>query len=1454
MKHYIDSMRYLLILSFLFVLPSAGQSEITLDGSFGTGGSITGPNYLINSDMGKLMDRNLFHSFDRFNIDRTESATFTGPDTVQNIISRVTGGSQSNIDGLLRSTIPGADLFFINPAGVVFGPNATLDVTGSFHVSTADYITLSDGGRFDASNPGSSVLTVAPPSAFGFLYNSPKDITLNGSFLQVNEGYTLSLIGGNLNIRDASVYAPSGAINLIAVASSGEVSFSDAGLNVDTFAQLGEIDILNSSSDRSAVDIFTIGNVDVSGTGGGSIFIRGGQFVIDNGWIFADTWGDRNAEGIDIKISGGIVATNNSRITSKTVGGGNAGYLTVDAENLMLDSFSYISAMTDGSGNAGDVVINAGSLDLQNGSQINSFSRGAGNGGAVIVNATDSVFISGYYIDDFGDKYLSGLFCTSEGDPGGNGGYISVTTPSINMDNSALITTTSLGSGNSGNIEINVGSLSLQNGAQILSDSRGTGDGGTIVVNATDSVSISGYSEDESGTQYLSGFFCSTNFMGESGYIQIKTTSLNMDGGIISTSAYGDGNAGYAVLEVGDLNLTNYALIKSDTHGAGSGGGIEITSSNSISIQDSYITTEGHYTGESGFIMIKSPSLNITGTGTISTSAFGDGNAGYLSLNVDDLLLKDFAIIKSDIHGKGSGGAIVITAANSVSLKDYSYISTEGLFGSSGEAGYIFVEAPLLNIDSGHITSSAWGDGNAGYIELKVGDLELTNWGSIESNTWGAGYGGEININASNSISVLDNSYIASKGQWGSTGEAGFIFINAPSVFMDKGSISSDAYGEGNAGYIAMHVGDLILTNASEIKSDVWGAGLGGGININASGSVMVSDSSITTEGQYGSTGFAGYIQIDAGTFTMDNGKIASTAQGEGDAGNIELNAGDLEIKNLSVIESDTLGSGNGGFIGITASNSVTVSDNSSISTESYSSGLAGSVWIEAPYIQGDGFSVISANAHSSGNAGEVVVKADKLILKGGSQINSFSNGSGQGGGVRITATDSVTISGYFEDGEGTKYHSGLFCTANADGDGGFISITAPSLNLDNFAVVAANTGYGSGNAGNILIEVDSLSVKDGSQINSFSRGTGHGGSVIIDAANSVLISGYFKTDTGEVFNSGIFCTSEAEGNGGYIAVSTPVMTMDNSALIAANTYGSGNAGDVEINVGRLNLFNGAQINSASIGSGHAGTVSIGASDSILISGFIESNGVIYRSGLYCSAEAEGDAGYIFVTTPLMIMDGGRISVRTLGEGLGGDIEIQTGSLYLRNDAVITSSSSGSGDAGSITIMSALLRSENSSIMTSAEEALGGNISITSKDVQLTGNSAVTASVASGEGSGGNVDITTTTLVALEDSDITARADQGYGGNITINAHAVLFSDDIDLNASSNVAGREGTVEVNAPAIDISGNLADLPETFLRIEAVLPKRCAEKEEELSSFIVKGRDGLPPQPDSLLTSP
>ncbi|MBI3801587.1 MAG: filamentous hemagglutinin N-terminal domain-containing protein, partial [Deltaproteobacteria bacterium] len=348
---------------FLAYLPTGSHAQITLDGSLGPKGPLTGPAYAIDAKVGQLRGNNLFHSFGQFNVHTGESATFTGPSTVENVIGRVTGGQQSFIDGQLRSEMPKANLYLLNPSGVLFGPNATLDVPGSFHVSTADYLRMADGAKFSASLSQDSVLTSAPPAAFGFLSSNPAPITIQGSSLKVPEGKTLSVVGGDLQITGGSLSAPHGQINLVSVASAGEVipTVSEQGsdLQMEGFGRLGKIEASQGA------------HINTDGEGGGSVVIRAGRLVVDNAIISSNTQGsiDGARVGIDAQIAEDVVITNAGRIETVVAGAGNGGEVRLAAGSVDGSGSAAIGSTTaaGSTGTGGSTELKVKQLRLTDG-------------------------------------------------------------------------------------------------------------------------------------------------------------------------------------------------------------------------------------------------------------------------------------------------------------------------------------------------------------------------------------------------------------------------------------------------------------------------------------------------------------------------------------------------------------------------------------------------------------------------------------------------------------------------------------------------------------------------------------------------------------------------------------------------------------------------------------------------------------------------------------------------------------------------------------------------------------------------------------------------------------------------------------------------------------------------------------------------------------------------------
>jgi len=538
------------------------HAEVVLDGTLGASGALQGPNFAIDANFGKQVGTNLFHSFESFNLNRTESATFIGPADIGNIINRVTGGQPSSIDGLLSSKIPSADVYFLNPAGVMFGPNAQINLPGSLYISSGDYLKLGNSGRFDATAPDNSLLTVAPPSAFGFLDNTPSSITIAGSQLVLSNNAkiarlfsgedvppdTFALIGGDINIEDGQLISLGNDAHLVSVASAGEAPIDLSKWTDDTFASYGTISIIDTLGQRM------FGNIDSSGLGGGEVFIRAGQFFLDNGWIFADTYGDNAGRGININVSEMLTLQNTSRITTEVY---------ARTEQLL------------GRGDAGSITIKAGDINLTGGSQINSMSRASGNAGDITLLAQKNLSIKGA---DSAGTLRSGLLSDSLNM--GVGGEILVSADALIMEDGATMRAGTKGIVDAGNLSVQVNTLALSNGSQINVSTgdktalAGTGKAGKLTVVANKSVSIGG------GEGY-SGLVSNTFTQGIGGTIAITSPDVDVhEKGYIQAGTQREGNAGSIILNVDTLNLTQGGLITAAALASGLGGDVRVQAQN----------------------------------------------------------------------------------------------------------------------------------------------------------------------------------------------------------------------------------------------------------------------------------------------------------------------------------------------------------------------------------------------------------------------------------------------------------------------------------------------------------------------------------------------------------------------------------------------------------------------------------------------------------------------------------------------------------------------------------------------------------------------------------------------------------------------------------------------------------------------------------------------------------
>jgi filamentous hemagglutinin family protein len=727
--------------SLLFgVLAGSSQAQITLDGSLGPPGPVHGPHSRIGADVGQIRGSNLFHSFGEFNVPTGGSATFTGPNTIANILSRVTGGQPSAIDGVLRSEIAGANLFLLNPNGVLFGPNASLDVSRSFHVSTADFLRFEDGATFSAHLGQAGVLTVAPPAAFGFVSANPAPMTIQGSSLQVAERTALSMVGGDINIvgnggplTDASVRtlrAPSGRVQLVSVASPGEVVFSrlelTPELQADSVARLGRLEVT-----RGAL-------VDASGDGGGTVLIRAGRLLVDHGSvIFADNTGKVEGVGLGLDL----------RITADAV--------IRNASILATDSLS--------SGRARDLRLTAGSLHLEDQAIISATTFMSGRGGDVTVVATDAISITGRSSEGVASGLYTNVFSS------GDGGRLFVAAPRLTMDEGLIVALTMLESrGRAGDVEVRGGRVALTGGAAIGSSAGGAGAGGRVTVSAGESIAIAGR-----GTQGNQSGMASVA-AGDPGHLSLAAPTVTVEGGFLGTPSLMQGGqagdtfltadtlvlsggaqivsgtvtdhaGGNITIETGRLTMNGGAIIVATSgFGRGAAGEITVTARESVALsQNSLIASSTLGQGPAGRIALATPRLHLSDGGTISARSVGDGGAGMLVLDIGEIFRSQGGHVTTTADRAG-GGMIALRAGRLVQLID-SELSTT-VQGGGSDAGNLILDAPVILSAASQIRANAFA-GTGGQIDIRS-NVFLADPTSQVSASSTFGIQGTVNIQA----------------------------------------------------------------------------------------------------------------------------------------------------------------------------------------------------------------------------------------------------------------------------------------------------------------------------------------------------------------------------------------------------------------------------------------------------------------------------------------------------------------------------------------------------------------------------------------------------------------------------------------------------------------------------------------------------------------------------------
>ncbi|MEH2057454.1 MAG: S-layer family protein [Nostoc sp.] len=798
----------------IFLWCGSANAQITSDGTLNTTISQTGNNFSITN--GSAAGSNLFHSFQQFSVPTGGSATFNLINTpnISTIFSRVTGGSVSNIDGLIRtlnSTNP-VNLFLLNPSGIIFGPNASLNIGGSFIATTANSVVFADGFKFNATNTTSPLLTISVPVGLQ-LGQMPGSIQVQGKGndgivptsnlgIVATPGQTIALVGGDVNFDGGVITAPIGRIEVGAVG-AGTVSLtpSPAGWQLG-YAQAQEL------RDISFTNRSSLWNPDPIGNSTGGIQVVGRDITLNQSQIAAATTGSRQ---------GGSITVNAAR--SLWLGGVNA--------NAQAPSAWIVNQVAQkATGNGGAVNIQAGQLTLQDGAAIETLSLGAGAAGKVEVRA-DTITASGTI------PLKSPLAPTGS--------------------SSSRISSETYASGAGGDITVGARQVTLKESGGILTTvfPGATGRGGNVFVNVAEDITAIGASRISFSA---SGIGAYTSWVGNGGNIDVSTGTLHLlDGGEIFAASVriagipgtGAGNAGdltvvarQAIDMVGayPISPTVISGIGNFTTGSGNGGNVSVTTPKLTLEAGAILSTstlpvfgifgdakQSNNLGNGGNVTVNvADRLSITGINqftkaptVLGSNTLGNGAAGDVKIKTNHLLIQDGASISTITQSTGNGGTLTVQAndiliegknilpsaiAASAPITDKTTRQFYGLPDApTGNAGKLSITTNSLTVrDHGYVNLANSGTGNAGELSIQANEVSLDN-GRIQATT-ASGQGGDINLDVANILLLRHGSTITTEA--GGSGNGGNITINAPFIIgLENSDIIANAF-EGKGGNI----------------------------------------------------------------------------------------------------------------------------------------------------------------------------------------------------------------------------------------------------------------------------------------------------------------------------------------------------------------------------------------------------------------------------------------------------------------------------------------------------------------------------------------------------------------------------------------------------------------------------------------------------------------------------
>ncbi len=1373
----------------------------------GLGTQVNQQGQQFNITGGTQAGRNLFHSFQQFGLTQGQVANFFSNPAIANILARVNGGSASYINGLIQVLGGNSNLFLMNPSGIVFGPNASLNVPAAFTATTADRI-LFPGGSFNASGNNDYSQLVGEPIGFAFDRKDPAAI-INEGKLSVNPGQSVSLIAGQV-VNTGTVQAPGGNITITAV----------PGENLVRLSQTGQLLSLEFNPQQAAQYADSAGNIPITRlpellTGGGVTSVTQNS----NGTV--------NLAGSNVQIptaSGTAIISGVLDVASTNQTGGNVG---VFGTNIALVN-SEISA----SGFTGGGTILIGGEFQGKGTQPNAQYTYVNSNSKLFADATNTG--DGGRVIIWADKatQFQGFISAKGGELSGNGGFVEVsgkenlgfqgtvdTSASQGKAGTLLLDPTNItinvagaddlevadgqiffGDGGASDFTISTGALitALTAGNVILQATNditlqvtlnynGIGATRDLTLQANNDININAGIVDSTpgGEQLNMNFQANADGIG-GGNVTIDSLSfVKTEGGnltvggvditindILIDTLNPTGNSGNITLNgTGVVSILGAAALNTDANNNNNAGNISITGTNGVT-NDVVLSSSviGLGTGNAGSISITSTNGTITTT-TLLTQTQGTGTGGEISL-MGQKITTTGGTIASDSTGGGIGGQIKFEATDSgINIPNTQILSGGGNITidgkSTSDTGVVISSNSLIDSGTGVTKIIGFTDANVDFSHgvLITGGSEITSLDSLIriSGTNDASGGDDqsgVRIDTGGKITGLGTTSIVIDGNSSlSPFNTSGVFLDTAGtvIFADQGDINISGGGRSTDPSTRA----IFLGSTSEIFGgklvELLGNGVqpnGGNIetlgNINAS-DVFINGVGITEVTNISAPGGDIFIGGELGATILAGGNVSTSSLGF-NSGTLTIDSSAGAVNILGTITTEAVGNDNAGNITITAANGFT--SNSLIST-SVTGGLNGNAGDVSITVSGIGNLIANADIFTTtdgtGKGGKIDLISGGKIQTSGFTVSSASTGGGDGGNITFNAGGNILAGDIFSTGE----MGGSVTLISVGGD---INLsTAP------FGISSAGPSLGSGDI--------SLTATTGNVIavpNIFSSSIdGQSGKITITAGNSVSV--------------GSLDSDSVNGIGGNVTINSGSDISVGNTFTNVTGVGSGAGGDISFSSTNGQIQIVGNTNTSTFGTGAAGTVNLQAKNAIDI-----------LNPVITVANGAAPSGDIIITSTDNQIITNQLNSSSFTSGDGGKITVNAfGNVNVTSDIFSTANSADNG--GAITINSTNGLVDVTGIVNSAglfNQA--GDVTINAKGgVTLTGG--LTAVGANG---GGDVSIkSNTNSITINNSSLNTSGDSGAGGNVNLQA-ATSISVQFGIETISALQG--GNIALNA--------------------------------------------------------